>query len=47
MGILGVTCTTVVGIFFFLNAGLHDVAFDAATWLKETLEDEVRVTAIY
>lgn len=39
--VMGVTCTTVVGIFFFLNAGLHDVAYDAATWLKETIEDEL------
>jgi hypothetical protein len=39
--IIGVTCTTVLGIFFFLYAGLHDVAFDFLTWIRESVEDQM------
>ena len=31
---VGATSTTVLGVFFFLYAGLHDVAFDFATAIK-------------
>lgn len=39
--LIGVTSTTVVGIFFFLYAGLHEVSMDAGAWLWEALEDQV------
>ena len=32
---------TVLGVFFFLYAGLHDVAFDFFTWIRESVEDQI------
>lgn len=39
--LVGTTSTTVFGVFFFLYAGLHDVAFDGATAVREYIEDEI------
>jgi hypothetical protein len=31
----------VLGVFFFLYAGLHDVTFDFLTWIRESAEDQI------
>jgi hypothetical protein len=31
----------VLGVFFFLYAGLHDVTFDFVTWIRESVEDQI------
>jgi hypothetical protein len=33
--------STVLGVFFFLYAGLHDVTFDFLTWIRESAEDQI------
>ncbi len=33
--------TAVLGVFFFLYAGLHDVTFDFVTWIRESAEDQM------
>ena len=37
----GLTVTTVLGVFLFLVAGLHDVLMDGVLWLVEAVQDGV------
>jgi len=38
---IGVTATTVLGVFFFLYAGLHDVTLDSIASIREAVEDSI------
>jgi len=38
---IGLTSTTILGVFLLLFSGLHDVLIDAVMWMKETTEDSI------